>query len=146
MAGAEPRTDWFRRAKAPGGAESTYFELFAHHPCVRNLLRSTLHSLSVADGEAFRSFLAETEQNVLSRAAGRATVNTTDLGNALRVTSARNRDMLLAKIDSPLSRLRDFLTSLIVRPDEELVTLPRRSATDVCGTVVAASHGRPTSR
>jgi hypothetical protein len=101
--------------------ETAYVELFKFHPSMRGYFSKVVFDLQNAEQQMFIGLLFETESAVLTIDAKVVNANSAVLGNSLRARADKVREDYLVSSSSALKPAAEFLSTLILKTDRELL-------------------------
>ena len=101
--------------------EIAYKDLYGYDPEIQALYKRTLASLYESDEEVFTQLLEETQDNIMKMINGHGEIVSAQIGNSLRMTTAKVKDNLATKTQQILEPFRMSLTDLVRRPDKEII-------------------------
>ncbi|WP_431103409.1 hypothetical protein [Roseateles noduli] len=100
---------------------TSYGDLISHFPLARRRIADALASLDKIEIEVSERFLDDGERGILELSGQCATYQTPLLGNHLRRSAASGAALLKYDSDQVLDPVREYLFSLILLSDNELV-------------------------
>jgi hypothetical protein len=108
--------------------ETAYVGLYGYNPAMRPLLRQTMSHLNTDSETMVAALQADTQQVVLDfqgkvdgYRAGKESYQTAAMGNALRQVAYDRRQAYTQQIESELKCMQDFLASLVLKTNADLV-------------------------
>lgn len=118
--------------------EQSYVELYGYYPQAYEILTTAITKLKERDEALFHEFQEKTQGDIFSFANEDRTqlkpgYDSADLGNKLRDTSSSYEEKLKSESDQILKTPREFILSVVVAPDEEIL---RRAADNNSNTKI----------
>lgn len=101
--------------------QDAYVALYGYHPELRDLLRASIQEMRNREGRAFDEFVEQLQAEILTFESSPATYQTAHLGNALRTVAARYRQCVTTLEEESVAPLEQFLTNLVLNPDEQIL-------------------------
>jgi hypothetical protein len=101
--------------------QTAYVELFKFHPSMRSYFSKIAIDLQSAERQMFNALLADTQSVVLASDPKSVKSNSAVLGNVLRIEARKVKDDYLASTSSVLKPAEEFLSTLILKTDRELL-------------------------
>lgn len=110
--------------------EQSYVELYGYYPQAYEILTAAIVQLKKQDEELFREFQEKTQDDIFAftnedRIQPKTDYQTAQLGNKLRETTSSYRERFKSDADQILKKPRDFILSVVIAPDDEIL---RRAA------------------
>jgi len=100
---------------------TAYVDILSHFPAARTRFVEAFAKLAIVEDDVTNSFLAGSEQAILSLRGKQASYQTADLGNALRAQAAANATELRKQAEAVIAPVRIYLLSVIALPDNKIV-------------------------
>jgi hypothetical protein len=104
---------------------TAYTDLLSHFPAARGKFVEAFAKLSEVEDGVTQSFLADSEQSILSLKDEQTTYTTPVLGNALRLHAIRRTTDLRTKSEAIIAPVREYLFSVIALEDKNIVDVSR---------------------
>ena len=104
--------------------QTAYVALFSYHPAVKTLFEDTISRLESSEEKAFENLLLNTQVDILSISNNgeESELQSAALGNSLRQTAFVVQSGFQNNIADDITCLNDFLTEIIMKNDEDLLT------------------------
>jgi hypothetical protein len=107
---------------------TAYSDLLSHFPAARLKFTDAFAQLSVIESTVMESYLADSEQAILSLQDKQKIYTTTTLGNALRQAASKHRNELQTRTDAVIAPVREYLFHVISLPDSKIIGTSRGNA------------------
>jgi hypothetical protein len=101
--------------------QEAYVALYGYHPALRDLVRASIREMRTRESRAVDEFVVQLQDAMLRFETDRNTYQTAHLGNVLRAVAAHYRQCIATAEEQSVAPLEEFLTALVLAPDEEIL-------------------------
>jgi hypothetical protein len=101
--------------------ETAYVELFKFHPSMRSFFTKIIGDLQDEEKQMFAILITDTQSAVMTSDPEVISTNTAALGNSLREKANKMREDYVAGSSNVLAPAENFLSTLIVKSDSDLL-------------------------